>query len=90
MIGLVIVVGVAGIVAAFNSCVDLYKKWKHKREDRSKSPQNQNLERSLTLGGTSVQQEYNTHFARLGQQFARGDGELLPIYTLEGRIGYLS
>lgn len=78
--GLEIVVGVAGIVAAFNSCVDLYKKWKDKREDRSKSQQNQNLERSLTIGGTSVQQEYNTHFARLGQQFAVGDGKLFPLH----------
>jgi hypothetical protein len=74
MSGLEIVAGVAAIVSAFDGSVTLYRSWRDKRRERLENAQNQNLERSLTIGGTTVQREYNTQFAKLGRQFAVGDG----------------
>jgi hypothetical protein len=41
-------------------------------EERTKT-ENESLEQSLSLGETKIQQEYDLHFARLGQRFAVGD-----------------
>jgi hypothetical protein len=75
MSGIEIVVGIAAIVSAFNGSVTLYRSWRDKRRERLENMQNRNLERSLTIGGTTVQGEYDKHFAKLGRQFAAGDGE---------------
>ena len=80
-----IVAGVAAIVSAFNGSVTLYRSWRDKRRERLENAQNQNLERSLTTGGTAVQREYDTHFARLGRQFAIGDGMYLYFMPLKER-----
>ncbi|KAH7348860.1 hypothetical protein BKA65DRAFT_477243 [Rhexocercosporidium sp. MPI-PUGE-AT-0058] len=74
MSGLEIVAAIAGIVSAFNGSITLYRSWRDKRRER-RNAQNQNLERSLSLGGTTVQQEYNVYIARLGQRFAIGDAQ---------------
>jgi hypothetical protein len=47
------VLAVAGIVSAFNGSVTLYRSWRDKRRERLENAQNQNLERSLTIGGTT-------------------------------------
>ncbi|KAF4625296.1 hypothetical protein G7Y89_g12873 [Cudoniella acicularis] len=73
MSGIEIVAGVAAVVQAFNGSVTLYRSWRDKRRERLENAQNQNLERSLTIGGTTVQREYDGHFARLGREFAVGD-----------------
>jgi hypothetical protein len=75
MSGIEIATSVAAIVQAFNESVTLYRSWRDKRRGRLGNAQNQNLERSLTIGGTTVQREYDGHFARLGCKFAVGDGE---------------
>jgi hypothetical protein len=75
MSGLEIIAGIAAIVSAFNGSVTLFRSWRDKRRERLEETQNQNLDRSLTMGGTTVQREYDGHFARLGHQFAAGDGE---------------
>lgn len=90
MPGLEIVAGVAAIVSAFNGSVTLYRSWRDKRRERLENAQNQNLERSLTTGGTTVQREYDTHFARLGRQFAVGDGIYLYFRLLKARSSGLS
>jgi hypothetical protein len=77
MSGVEIVAGVAAIVSAFNGSVTLYRSWRGRRRERLENEQNKNLERSLTIGGTTVQREYDGHFARLGQQFAVGDGKTI-------------
>ena len=82
MSGLEIVAGVCAIVSAFNGSVNLFRAWREKRTERREKEQNQNLERSLTIGGTTIQGEYDVHFARLGQQFAIGDGESLCLELL--------
>lgn len=74
MSGIEIVAGVAAIVTAFNGSVKLYKSWKEKKRERLEAKENQNLEKSLTIGGTTVQREYDGHFAKLGPDFAVGDG----------------
>ena len=76
MSGLEIVAGVAAIVSACNGSVTLFRSWRDKRRERLGKTQNRNLETSLTVGGTTVQREYDGHFARLGREFAVGDGEL--------------
>jgi len=76
MAGLEIVAAITGIVSAFNGSITLYRSWRDKRRER-RNAQNQDLERSLSLGRTTVQQEYNVHFARLGQRFAIGDGKCI-------------
>jgi hypothetical protein len=90
MSGLEIVAGVAAIVSAFNGSVTLYRSWRDERRERLENAQNQNLERSLTIGGTTVQREYDTHFARLGRQFAIGDGMYLYFRPLTARSSGLS
>jgi hypothetical protein len=85
MSGLEIVAGVAAIVGAFNGSVTLYRSWRDKRRERLENAQNQNLERSLRIGGATVQREYDTHFARLGRQFAVGDGMYLYLRHLKAR-----
>jgi hypothetical protein len=75
MSGIEIVAGVAAIVTAFNGSVKLYRCWREKRRERMEPKENQNLEQSLTIGGTTVQREYDGHFAKLGPEFAVGDGE---------------
>jgi len=75
MSGIEIVAGVAAIVTAFNGSVKLYRCWREKRRERMEPKENQNLEQSLTIGGTTVQREYDGHFAKLGSEFAVGDGE---------------
>jgi preprotein translocase subunit SecA len=77
MSGIEIVAGVAAIVTAFNGSVKLYRSWKEKRKERLEAKENQNLEQSLTIGGTTVQREYDSHFAKLGPKFAVGDGKSL-------------
>ncbi|PMD40909.1 hypothetical protein L207DRAFT_583082 [Hyaloscypha variabilis F] len=73
MSGIEIVAGVAAVVTAFNGSVKLYQGWKEKRKERLERKENQNLERSLTIGGETVQKEYDGHFAKLGPEFAVGD-----------------
>ena len=75
MSGIEIVAGVAAVVTAFNGSVKLYQGWKEKRKERLERKENQNLERSLTIGGATVQKEYDGHFAKLGPEFAVGDGK---------------
>jgi hypothetical protein len=72
-----VVAAVAGIVSAFNGSVNLYRSWRDKKRERRLNSQNQNLETSLVAGSTTVRNEYNAHFARLGQRFAAGDGTFL-------------
>lgn len=68
MSGIEIVAGVAAIVTAFNGSVKLYRSWREKQRERLEPKENQNLERSLTIGGTTVQREYDCHFAKLGPE----------------------
>jgi hypothetical protein len=70
---------VAGAISAFNASVSLYRSWRDKRAERRANEQNQMLETSLTRGGTTIQQEYDNNFARLGQIFAAGDGKLQSL-----------
>jgi hypothetical protein len=74
MSGIEIAVGVAAVVTAFNGSAKLYQSWRDKRKERAKNAQNQNLERSLTIGATTVQKEYDGYHAKLGPEFAAGDG----------------
>jgi hypothetical protein len=76
MSGIEIVAGVAAVVTAFNGSIKLYRGWRDKKRERAEKAQNQNLELSLTLGAKTVQKEYDGHFARLGPEFAHGDGAL--------------
>jgi len=72
----------AGIISAFHDSLSLYRSWKQKKKEqtrkkkeRRRNLKNESLEQSLSLGETKIQQEYNLHFARLGQRFAIGDCE---------------
>jgi hypothetical protein len=66
---------VAGIISAFHDSLSLYRSWKQKKKERRRNSKNESLEQSLSLGETKIQQEYDLHFARLGQRFAVGDCE---------------
>lgn len=70
-----VLAAVAGIVSAFNGAVALYRSWRDKRNERRTNKRNRELEASLTKGRTTIQQEYDGHFARFGQRFAVGDGK---------------
>jgi hypothetical protein len=76
MSGIEIVAGVAAVVAAFTESVKLYRSWREKKRERLEAKENQNLERSLTIGGTTVQREYDGYYEKLGPNFAIGDGKL--------------
>jgi hypothetical protein len=80
---------VAGIISAFNSPRDVYKSWKDKKKERQKVSQNQELKRSLSAGGATVQMEYDGHFRRLGRlgdRFAIGDGKIYPLIRSSERV----
>jgi hypothetical protein len=66
---------ITGIIGAFNSSVTTYQSWQEKRRERRANAENQNLERSLVRGKTTVQSEYNENFRKLGARFATGDGD---------------
>jgi hypothetical protein len=78
MSGLEVVAAITSILGAFNGSVTIYRSWRDARRERREKEENRRLERSLTVGSTTVQQEYDTHFARLGQRFAIGDGKCFP------------
>jgi hypothetical protein len=84
MSGLEVVAAITGIVGAFNGSVTLYRSWRDAKRERREKEENRRLERSLTVGSTTVQQEYDTHFARLGQRFAIGDGKYVPLPRYTG------
>jgi hypothetical protein len=46
-----------------------------KRRERREHAENCRLEQSLILGGSAVQAEYDSDFARLGRRFGIGDGK---------------
>jgi len=75
MSGLEVIAAVAGIVSAFAGSLTIYRAWRDKKKERLENAQNRRLEVSLTTGGTTVQNEYDQHFRRLGRKFATGDGE---------------
>jgi hypothetical protein len=74
MSGFEVLTAVTGIVSAFNGSLTLYRSWRDKRGDRVSDEQNRQLEYSLYLGATNIQQEYDRYYARLGHRFSSGDG----------------
>ena len=76
MSGLEVVVAVANIVAGFGAGLELFRRWKKKRDRRifCGSSNGSDVETSLDGSGALVQQEYDQDFGRLGRRFAVGDG----------------
>ena len=85
MSGIEVVGLVCAIVSAFTGAAALLKKRKAKKEAKRLA-----VEQSLAIGPPTVQGEYDRDFARLGQKFAKGDGEstscLLIKYPTELEI----
>jgi hypothetical protein len=79
MSGLEIAGFVVAIVSAFAGTMAV---WQNRS---SKGKKASALERSLTRNPRHVQDEYDRHFASLGQRFARGDCEYSPRPGLVSR-----
>jgi hypothetical protein len=73
-----ILAAVTSIVSAFNGSLSIYRSWRDKRGDRISDEQNHQLEYSLYIGSTTIQQEYERYSTRLGPRFSSGDG-MLPL-----------
>lgn len=74
MSGLEVLAAVTSIVSAFNGSLSLYRSWRDKRTDRIADEDNHQLEYSLYIGATTIQQEYERYSTRLGPRFSSGDG----------------
>jgi hypothetical protein len=74
MSGFEVIAVVTSIIGAFNGSLTLFRDWSEKRRERR--------EQSIVLGGSAVQTEYDSDFARLGRRFGIGDGKIskdLPL-----------
>lgn len=85
MSGLEVLAAVTGLVSAFNGSLSLYRSWRDMEEDRMSDEQNRQLEYSLYIGSTTIQQEYDRCYSRLGHRFSSGDG-MLPQPALSPTI----
>jgi hypothetical protein len=79
MPGLKVIGLVAGIVSAFASAASLYRDWREQKRNRMAESANLRLYRLVTASGLRVQEEYDRDFGRLGQVFARGDGNSIWV-----------
>ncbi|TVY91263.1 hypothetical protein LAWI1_G004695 [Lachnellula willkommii] len=75
MSGLEVLAAVTSIVFAFNGSLSLYRSWRDKRTDRVADEENHQLEYSLYIGATTIQQEYERYSTRLGPRFSSGDDD---------------
>ena len=68
MSGLEVVVAVANIMSGFGADLELFRRWKKKRDRRifGGSSSGSDIETSLDGSGALVQQEYDQDFGRLG------------------------
>jgi hypothetical protein len=83
MSGFEVLTAVTGIVSAFNGSLSLYRSWRDRRGDRVSDEQNRQLEYSLYLGATNIQQEYDRYYARLGHRYSSGDGVLPKSFAFD-------
>jgi hypothetical protein len=74
MSGLEVIAAVTAIIEVFNSSATLFREWSQKRRERREHRENRKLEQSLIVGSSSVRNEYDPDFARLGRKFAVGEG----------------
>ena len=81
MSGLEVVGLVAGIVSAFGSAGYLYRDWREQRKKRKTEAANKQLTELVKISGPRIQEEYDRDFRRLGQAFARGDGEQVLVFS---------
>ena len=65
-----------------NCCSSLFNN-SEKRKERREHAENCRLEQSLILGGSAVQTEYDSDFARLGRRFGIGDGKTSKDLALQ-------
>jgi hypothetical protein len=72
MSGFEVIAAVTAIIGAFNGSLTLFRDWSEKRRERREHAENCRLDQSLILGGSAVQTEYDSDFARLGRI---GDGK---------------
>jgi hypothetical protein len=81
MTGIEVVALVVAIISSFTTVASYFQNHKkQKKEQRRRRHEAKRLRRSLALGPPQVQGEYDYDFARLGQQFAVGDGPyILPL-----------
>jgi len=82
---------VAAIITAFKEAREMFGKWKKKRRRRKGFSSYEDggcpdsYEQSLNTGGSLIKRDYDTHYARLGPAFARGDGEKSLFHSTRPR-----
>jgi hypothetical protein len=62
---------VCAIIGAFTGGLTVFQGHKAAKRDKESLA----LSRSLSSGSSSVQSEYDRHYNRMGERFARGDGK---------------
>jgi hypothetical protein len=67
---------VAAIISAFRDAQEMFRTWKKKRRQRNEAGRPDSYERSLDTGSSLIKRDYDSHYARLGSAFARGDGKI--------------
>jgi hypothetical protein len=83
MSGFEVIAAVTAIIGAFNGSLTLFRDWSEMRRERREHAENCRLEQSLILGGSAVQSEYDSDFARLGRRFGIGDGKASKDLALQ-------
>ncbi|KAH8665828.1 hypothetical protein BGZ60DRAFT_529093 [Tricladium varicosporioides] len=74
MSGFEVLAAVTSIIAMFNGSATVLHSWIENRKERIEDQRNQQLQGSLELGGSLVEEAYTEHSTRLGPIFSSGDG----------------
>ncbi|KAH6678548.1 hypothetical protein B0J14DRAFT_582999 [Halenospora varia] len=74
MSGFEFLAAVTGIIAMFNGSAMVFHSWVEDRKERIEDQRNQQLQDSLELGGSLIEEAYTQYSTRLGQVYSSGDG----------------